>query len=206
MDSMRLREHPVIHTIYSRRAVRSYTRDPVEAATVRALLEVATQAPTAMHQEPWAFLVVRQRTTLKWLSDVSKAQVLQEAHAHAPLLRTPGGSNREERSPLSFLEAPDFDIFYDAGTLVVICGRGENPFVTADCWLAAENLMLAATAHGLGTCVIGLAVGALSTTDVKATLGIPPGVTPVAPIIVGHPSGPTPPSTRKPPEILRWID
>jgi hypothetical protein len=45
----------------------------------------------------------------------------------------------------------------------------------ADCWLAPENLMLAACAKGLGACVIGLAVSALSTPEWKAELKIPDG-------------------------------
>jgi nitroreductase len=56
----------------------------------------------------------------------------------------------------------------------VICGKPIGPFVAADCWLAAENLMLAATAHGLATCPIGFALAALGDREVKAELGIPP--------------------------------
>lgn len=84
---------------------------------------------------------------------------------------------------------PEFCVFYDAGTLIVICAKPMGPFAVADCWLAAENLMLAACAMGLGTCCIGSAVPALNTVDAKAELGIPLDVTAVAPIIVGVPSG-----------------
>jgi nitroreductase len=77
-------------------------------------------------------------------------------------------------------------------------------FVVSDCWLAAENLMLAACAKGLGTCVIGLAVTALNTSEWKQELGIPADMTAFAPIIVGVPAGETPLVPRKPPEILTW--
>lgn len=63
----------------------------------------------------------------------------------------------------------------------------------ADCWLAAENLLLAAYAQGLGTCVIGFAVSALNTPEWKAELKIPAEMTAVAPMIVGVPAGVTPP-------------
>ena len=56
-----------------------------------------------------------------------------------------------------------------------------NRCVEADCWLAAENLMLAATAKGLGTCCIGFAVGILNTEEVKRELGIPEDGAAVAP-------------------------
>jgi nitroreductase len=66
------------------------------------------------------------------------------------------------------------------------------------------NLILAACSMGLGTCVIGAAVPALNIPNIKADLGIPDQVTPLAPIIVGVPSGETPPTARKEPEILFW--
>jgi hypothetical protein len=37
-------------------------------------------------------------------------------------------------------------LFYDAGTRVANCAAPIREFASADCWLAAENLMLAATA------------------------------------------------------------
>lgn len=75
----------------------------------------------------------------------------------------------------------------------------KGSFVTADCWLAAENLMLAAPAYGLGTCVIGFAVPALADLELRADLGIPPEVLVVAPIIVGVPAATPAPTWRKPP-------
>jgi hypothetical protein len=86
----------------------------------------------------------------------------------------------------------------------VIYARPMGPFVVADCWLAAENLMLAAHALGLGSCVIGSAVGALNAPEVKLELGIPADSTAVAPVIVGTPKGEWPATTRKPPQILGW--
>ena len=102
------------------------------------------------------------------------------------------------------LAKPDFNIFYNAGTLIIICAKPKGAFVTADCWLAAENLMLAAFGMGLGSCVIGFAVPALNTSEIKAELGIPAECSAIAPIIVGVPSGETPRTTRKEPDILGW--
>jgi hypothetical protein len=61
-----------------------------------------------------------------------------------------------------------------------------------------------ASAHGLGTCPIGLAVAALNSPQWKKELGAPAELTAIAPIIVGKPVGATPPMPRKPPEILYW--
>lgn len=100
--------------------------------------------------------------------------------------------------------SPDFCVFYDASTLIVICAKPLGPFVVADCWLAAENLMLAACALGLGTCCVGSAIPALNSPDIKSELGIPPDVDIVAPIIVGVASGPATEVPRKDPQILYW--
>ncbi|MGZ4966697.1 MAG: nitroreductase family protein, partial [Chthoniobacterales bacterium] len=99
---------------------------------------------------------------------------------------------------------PEFNIFYNASSLIVICANLASPFAVADCWLAAENLMLSACALGLGTCVIGFAVDALNTPELKRLLGIPAEITAVAPIIVGAPAGATAVSPRKPAQVLAW--
>jgi nitroreductase len=79
-----------------------------------------------------------------------------------------------------------------------------GPFVTADCWLAAENLMLAACALGLGTCCIGSAVPMLNGPQTKSELAIPDDVEAVVPIIVGVPRGSVSPVQRQDPQILHW--
>ena len=192
----------VLDAIYLRRAVRAYQPKPVDAETIRKLLDAAVQAPTAIHLEPWAFVVVQDAERLRRYSDRAKAILTQDLHAHQDL-RDAAGKPRA-RGYLDLLANPDFSIFYDAGTLIVICAKPLSPYVTADCWLAAENLMLAACALGLGTCPIGFAVAVLNTPEVKAELGIPPELTAVAPIIVGVPSGAPAAGARKPPEILSW--
>ena len=185
----------VDEAIRERRSVRAYARGPVDRATVRSLLEAAVLAPTAVHEEPWAFVVIQDRKLLRRVSDRAKPLFVAEARR----ARLDHGGHALEKFTL-----PEFDIFYDAGTLIVICARVDGPFVAADCWLAAENLMLAAQARGLGTCVVGSALGALGLPEVKNELGIPSGYTAIAPIVVGVPARPAPPTSRKAPMILAW--
>jgi nitroreductase len=201
--TMTRREEAVLQAIHGRRAVRSYLPTPIDDSTVRALLDAAVQAPTAMHMEPWAFAVIQDRALLRQLSERAKALLADEAIRHRELLRAPGLSRSEEHLA-RMLADPAFNIFYDAGTLIVICARPRGSFVTADCWLAAENLMLAAYGLGLGSCVIGFAVPLLNTPEIKRELKLPPDVLAVAPIIVGVPAGTTPAVPRKAPEILCW--
>lgn len=183
----------VSDAIRERRAIRSYTGQAVDKATIHALLEAAVHAPTAVHEEPWAFAVIQDKATLGRLSDEAKKGMIEMEH----LLHVPG-----RHAVANFV--PPKNIFYDAGTLIVIYGKPMGPFVAADCWLAAENLMLAACSMGLGTCVIGLAVPTLNTAKWKAEFGVPDEITAFAPIIVGTPMGEIMPTSRKAPEILAW--
>lgn len=183
----------VIDTIRQRHAVRSFTQQKMEESTVRMLLDAAVRAPTAVHEEPWAFVIIQDKATLKRLSDSAKQSLNEMEHSlHVPVPH-----------PSSTFVPPE-NIFYNAGTLIVIYGKPMGRFVVADCWLAAENLMLAACAMGLGTCVIGLAVSALNTPEWKAELNAEPDMTAYAPIIVGVPSAQTPQTPRKAPQILAW--
>jgi nitroreductase len=191
-----------IDLIYQRHAVRAYTAERVDDTRIRALLDAAVHAPTAMHQEAWRFVVVQNRALLKSLSDRAKQMAGADAKAHGNLLRPPAAPGDGIASPLA---DPAFNIFYDASTLILICGNPANDFVAADCWLAAENLMLAAAAHGLGSCCIGFAIAALNTAAGKQDAGIPADLTVFAPIIVGVPHGAVNRVPRKPPVLVSWI-
>jgi len=184
-----------VEAIYGRRSVRAYTSKRLDEATIRTLLAAAVRAPTAIHEEPWAFVIVQDANALKRLSDRAKGYFVEEMH-RAHLDR--GGHTLEK------FEHPDFNIFYNAGTLIVICARPTGPFVVADCWLAAENLMLAAFSMGLGSCVIGSAVTGLNTPESKSELGIPVEISAIAPIIVGVAGDESPATSRKEPRILAW--
>ena len=189
------RKMSAIDTIHKRRAVRTYTNQKIDRATINSLLDAAVHAPTAVHEEPWSFVVIQDKQMLNRLSENIKTLLVSGQDAIHPL----HGSH----VPHSFT-TPGFNAFYNAETLIVICGKPLGPFVVADCWLAAENLMLAACAMGLGTCVIGLSVSALNTSEWKKELNIPSDMTVYAPIIVGVPSAETPEVLRKQPDVLSW--
>ena len=183
----------LIEAIYSRRAVRAFTDDPVDDRTLRQLIDAAIQAPSAVNQQPWSFCVVRDKAVLTRLS--------REAKDH--LLKTTAAGLLSHHFQ-EMLGNPDFDIFYRAPVLIVISAVAASPWATVDCALAAENLMLAAHGVGLGTCWIGFAQALLGTPEGKAALNLPATHVPVAPIIVGHPKGALSPVPRKEPDI-RWI-
>ena len=186
----------VMDAIQHRRSVRDYASKTIERKVIQTLLDAAVHAPTAMHEEPWSFAVVQDKNVLDRLSESAKKLVHNEAQ---------GSDTDRAKHTLHVVDKPDFHVFYNAGTLIVIFSKLQGAFVVADCWLAAENLLLAACAQGLGTCVIGFAVSALNTPEWKSELKIPAEMTAIAPMIVGVPAGETSPVPRKAPEILSWL-
>jgi nitroreductase len=84
-----------------------------------------------------------------------------------------------------------------APALIVISAQAQGVWITEDCALAAENLMLAAFAEGFGTCWIGFAQSSLNTSEGKAALGVPDSWVPIAPIVVGRPRSAQQPVPRR---------
>lgn len=191
-----VRQTAVFEGLLHRRSVREYTPEVLDTATVQALLEAAVHAPTAMQRETWAFVVIQDKALLHRYSEQTKAFLLSGNVVF-------DGHPAAEFKPLA---DPAYNIFYDASTLIVICSSlpGDR-FATADCWLAAENLMLAADAAGLGTCCIGLALPALQQPHAKDELRIPADTMPVAALIVGVPRTPGVPTPRQAPKVLSWL-
>lgn len=183
----------VMEAIYQRRSVRAYTDQPVDKATVEALIKAATHAPSSMNEQPWAFIVIQNASQLARWSERIKAYVLKHLKPDSPLAKY-----------RDMISNPDYHVFHRAGTLIIICARPDAHNGEEDCSLAAQNLMLAAYAMGLGTCPIGFARPWLNQSRIKRSLSIPDGYVVVFPVVVGYPSGGTPPVQRRAPEILFW--
>lgn len=183
----------ISEAISGRHSVREYTSEAVDEKTIRHLIEAAITAPNAVNQQPWSFTVVRNQGTLDRISRAAKSHMLatMPAAPHSDHFR-------------SLLGNADFHIFYHAPVLILISAAAQGPWIVEDCALAAENLMLAAYAAGLGTCWIGFAQSFLNTPEGKKELTLPDPCVPVAPIIVGHPKASPPPVPRKQPEIS-WV-
>lgn len=175
--------------IYDRRATRAYTSEPVDKAVLEALVDAAIQAPSANNLQPWAFCVVRDAALLDHISNEAKALIERGASLHPHMVE--------------MLGKPNFQIFYQAPALILICAADDSEWSHVDCTLAAQNLMLAAHGKGLGSCWIGMAQSWLESDEGMAALNLPAHWTPVAPIIIGHPSGTTPATPRNTPE-LHW--
>jgi len=182
----------LLEALHRRRAVRDYSAEPVSRRVLEALVDAATWAPSALNSQPWMFTVVQDPPLLERISRESKMQLLGGSGAALPA------------ELLARLKDPAFHIFYHAPALVVISAREAGPWAIADCALAAQNLMLAACANGLGSCWIGLAQSWLGTSEGKRALGLPDACLPVAPIILGYP-GIMPPIPQRHAARIRWI-
>jgi len=182
----------LMDAIRQRRAVRSYTSEPVSEVVMRTLIDAAIWAPSATNEQPWMFTIVTRPDMIDSISTAAKTYM----HARA-------GSGMPIRLAKQLAD-PDFQIFHHAPALVVISTDSRTAWAIEDCALAAQNFMLAACAEGLGTCWIGLAQEWLSTPDGRQMLGLAPECMPVAPIIVGHPAE-VPATVRRREPQIRWL-
>lgn len=183
----------LMEAIFGRRSIRDYLPDPVPREALTGLIDAAIQAPSALNQQPWSFVVIQEQSLLERISHEAKTHLTSER----PLTALP--AHLYER-----LADANFQLFYHAPVLIVISAIAQGPWIAEDCALAAENLMLAAHGAGLGCCWIGLAHAWLNTPKGKKTIGVPDAYVPVAPIIVGFPKAPAPAVPRSVPEV-RWI-
>lgn len=179
----------ILDAIHKRRATRSYLPKTVDEGVVRQLLDAAIQAPSARNLQPWSFVIVQDMTLLKAISEQAKRMLMRDAHWSRELP----------------LDDPKFDIFYGAGTLIVVCAKEEGFSPVGDSYMAGQNLMLAACDMGLATCPIGLARDVLQLPEMQERLGIPAGEQPVLPIVVGYPAAVSPRIERAAPRINSWL-
>lgn len=183
----------VLKAIYQRRAVRDFSDASVSESAVIELIKAAVQAPSAMNLQPWAFAVFHGRERLLRYSRRAKDHLLAT-------------------SERSFSWDPRIDqyadvkanLFHGADTLILVCAKPGRFAPVEDCFLAAQNLMLAAHDRGLGTCPVGFARSWFNRPEVKAELGIPPHYEAVLPIVLGHPDHAPAPVPRDQAEIACW--
>jgi nitroreductase len=189
----------LIEAIYSLRAMRRLTSEPVSEEDLRFLVDAATQAPSASNGQNWAFIVVTdaaQRSRLAEIyRDVGRAVIRDQVLASG---RLPAEMEKVYRNAMLLVEGMG-----EVPALIVVAARGGHPAdaVQGAAWYgslfpAVQNLMLAARSRGLGTTLTTL--HKLRESDVKAVLEIPEGWETVALIPVGHPRGRFGPVLRAP--------
>jgi nitroreductase len=160
--------NPRLKTIFGRRSIRRYEDREVGEDIVRDLLEAAMSAPSAVCRDPWRFIVIRDRPTLSAIAD----------------------------------GLPNGKMLPSAALGLAVCGElaaahdGQVSYMLQDCSAAIENMLLAASTLGLGTCWLGVHPREDRIRHVARALGLPNGVVPIAVIAVGWPGEEKPPRTR----------
>ncbi len=165
--------------IAARRSVRHFSsRLAVKDEDVRALLLAAVSAPTAGNIQPWRFTVLKTAAARERLAGA----LTQRWAAAAPVVIVVSVDPR----PCSAR--------YGA--------RGEMLYAIQDTAAAVENILLAAVDRGLASCWIG----AFDENAVREALDIPPAITPVAIVPVGHSAESAGKPRRRPiEEVTTWL-
>jgi nitroreductase len=154
--------------LLGRRSIRAYQDREVPAELVRALLEAAMAAPSAVARDPWRFIVLSSRAV--------RAEVAAGL-PHGTMLGSAG---------VGFVVCGDLEAAHD----------GQLSYLLQDCSAAIENLLLAAHALGLGAVWLGVHPRAERILHLRRTLAIPEPVLPIACIAVGYPGEHKAPRTR----------
>jgi nitroreductase len=167
----------VFEAIHGRRSVRKFTNAPVSEADVGRVLRAAMVAPSAGNQQPWQFVVVRDRETLK---------KIKEINPYAPMA---------EQAPLGILVCGDLRLEKHPG------------FWAQDCSAAAQNLLLAVHGLGLGGVWTGIYPLEERVKGFGELFGLPEPVVPLAFVLIGHPDQKSDPADRYRPDRVhaeRW--
>lgn len=155
-----------LENLLTRRSIRRYTAEPVTEAEVEVLLRAAMAAPSAGNQQPWHFVTIADRSVLSQLPDI-------QPHCRQMLL-----------APLAILVCAD------------VTAEKHEGFWVQDCAAAAQNILLAAHALGLGGAWCGLYPRTPWCEGVARLLNLPHHVQPLCLLSIGHPDEEKPNSER----------
>lgn len=167
----------VLETILGRKSVRHFTGAPVTKSCLLALLKAGMAAPSARNRQPVVFVAVTERQTLNTLGE----------------------------------GLPYTKMLYEANACIVVCGdatvplqEGATDLWTQDAAAAAENILIATEAMGLGAVWSALYPYPEREGHVSKLLNLPPHITPFCIIPVGHPTGEDLPKEKFSQEKIRW--
>jgi len=148
-----------IENIMTRTSIRKYKDQPVEQEKIDIMLKAAMAAPTALNLQPWHFIVIDDKNTLKLLSG--------QQPNNAPLMIAVCGDTNKTTMP---------------------DGKGKLPdFWVQDVSAATENLLLAAHAQGLGAVWTSVYPVMERVAEVANVLNCPENIIPLAVVRIGYP-------------------
>ena len=128
----------VIETIKSRRSIRAYKDTPVEREKLQLLAECGVWAPNAMGRQEWEVRIVDSKA---WIDDCT-----------ATYLKAIEGTDKAK-----YMLTPTFKNIFRNVPAVIFVAAPEGLFAGENVGCLGQNIMLAATELGLGTCFLGSA-------------------------------------------------
>ena len=194
------------------RAMRYFKPDPVPAEMIDKLIYAATRAPSPGNSQGWDFVVI---------TDPAIKQQLQQA-IHTMLTTAMGPADALETATAgmdpvqSRMLKGAYNLasqLHEVPAIILVCGRLVYPphdpqemFVWSGLYPAAQNILLAARALGLGSCFTTFQM--FCEADIRRIVGIPEDVRMAAFIPIGWPGKNFGPLARKPVESFihrnRW--
>ncbi|HHY61000.1 MAG TPA: nitroreductase family protein [Clostridia bacterium] len=144
--------------IFERRSIRRFTAERVSDDQVKKLLQAAMAAPSAGNQQPWEFIVVRDKATFEKIMQVHPySSPLREASVAIVVC----GDTSRERHPGYWVQ---------------------------DCSAATQNMLLEAQYLGLGAVWLGVYPVEERVLGLRNLFKLPPAVIPLCVVAVGYPA------------------
>jgi nitroreductase len=165
------------------RACRAFSDEPVTDDHIAQVLDAATHAPSAENRQPWEFVIVRDASTRAAIGDLTRRAWEAHGRAFSEKRLSPGLLAEVDRGATGGIAA--------APVQVVVCAdleRGLEATVASSIFPAVQNLLLAATALGLGSALTTLTTAFAG--ELQALVDLPATVVPVAVVPLGWPHRP----------------
>ena len=176
-----------LDVMMTRTSIRSFTGEPVPKDQLETILKAGMAAPTGMNVQPWRFVVL---TDKERINELWGDGFRPETYTSAGAVIIVCGQTNFLRKPFGQPDAPE--------------ELQENPFWYEDCSAAAENILLAAHALGLGAVWTAGYPAMERIAPLASALGIPEDIIPLCVIPVGIPAENPEPKDKWKPENIHW--
>jgi nitroreductase/NAD-dependent dihydropyrimidine dehydrogenase PreA subunit len=200
----------------SRRSCRRFLDTPVDLARLQDLAQIGASAPSGTNCQPWTFTILPERAAvLKLSAEILAFFTRLNKVARLPFIRWFSRDLQTyyckhyasiEKALKEWEETKKDKLFFNAPAIILVGCKPGASTPAEDALLAAQNILLAAHAMGLGTCLIGFATAALKRdTNIQKRLGIPADETIYAVIAIGTPDRSYCRVTRRKPAVTRVL-
>jgi nitroreductase len=211
-EKKKAKTNPVIEAIHNRMSIRSYKPDPVPKDIINAIVEAGNMAPSRGREDeetkefvfqPWRFVVVedsefRQRL-VKATHPFWKNMIESMKESHPEIYEN-------VMTQYEAMEGPKDMVYYSAPVIIFVIGP--NGF-DISCALACENIMIAATSFGLGSCFVGFGSMVTGDENIVKALELKDGEKIYGPILLGYakeePSALASFRQKKREPVIKWI-